>query len=60
MAGETVILRPIHEKVRNVRGEVEQHQAGFGHLRKKDGQIELLADGAPARRRGHEREEQRH
>lgn len=45
LAPETPVFRPMFERVRNVRGEMEERSAGLGLLR-EGGVIEPLPDGA--------------
>ncbi|MGH8906169.1 MAG: hypothetical protein ACRD0K_06575 [Egibacteraceae bacterium] len=45
LQGDMAILRPMYERVRNHRGEVEERHIGFGLLH-DEGQIQFLADGA--------------
>ncbi|MGH8905883.1 MAG: hypothetical protein ACRD0K_05085 [Egibacteraceae bacterium] len=44
LAGETLILRPVLEEYRTIRGEPDKRVLGFGVLREHG--PELLSDGA--------------
>jgi hypothetical protein len=49
LAPTTLILRPVHERARNNRGEMQERFVGFGVVREGD-RLQLLDDGALSKR----------